>query len=229
VQFATGYRADLARLGHFCRERGIFFVVDAIQSLGQLPMDVRATGIDVLATGGHKWLCSPFGTGFAYVRRELIERMEPRWIGWTGMEACQSLDSLVDYDWSFRRDARRFEGGTLPFDGFAGLAESVGLLLEVGVERIERHVLGLLDPLIGWLRETPEAEILSDLEPARRSAIFCFRLPRAEAVFQALRGAGVTCALREGAIRLAPHLYNSRAEIERVVEILDARRAERWS
>lgn len=229
VQFATGYRADLAKLGRFCRERGIFFVVDAIQSLGQLPMDVRAMEIDILATGGHKWLCSPFGTGFAYVRRELIERMEPRWIGWTGMQACQSLDSLVDYEWSFRRDARRFEGGTLPFDGFAGMAESVGLLLEVGVERIERHLLGVLDPLIAWLQETPEAEILSDLEPARRSAIFCFRLPRAQAVHQALLRDGVTCVLREGAIRLSPHLYNSRADIDRVVEILDERRAERWS
>ena len=160
---------------------------------------------------------------------ELIERMEPRWIGWTGMQACSSLESLVDYDWTFRRDARRFEGGTLPFDGFAGMAESVELRLEVGVERIERHLLALLDPLIAWLRETPEAEILSDLDPERRSAIFCFRVPRAEAVFQALRREGVTCALREGAIRLAPHLYNSRAEIERVVEILDERRAERWS
>jgi cysteine desulfurase / selenocysteine lyase len=229
VQFATGYRADLAKLGSFCRERGIFFVVDAIQSLGQLPMKVREMGIDVLAAGGHKWLCSPFGTGFAYVRRELIERMEPRWIGWTAMEACSSLDSLVEYEWGFRRDARRFEGGTLPFDGFAGLAESVGLLLEVGVERIERHVLGLLDPLIAWLLETPEAEILSDLEPERRSAIFCFRVPGEAATFEALRQAGVACALREGAIRVAPHLYNSRGEIERVVEILNERRANRWS
>jgi cysteine desulfurase / selenocysteine lyase len=229
VQFATGYRADLAKLGAFCRARGIFFVVDAIQSLGQLPMDVRAMGIDVLAAGGHKWLCSPFGTGFAYVRRELIARMEPRWIGWTGMQACSSLDSLVDYDWTFRKDARRFEGGTLPFDGFAGFAESVGLLLEVGVERIERHVLGVLDPLIAWLRATPEAEILSDLELERRSAILCFRLPDAEAVFDALQRRGVTCAFREGAIRVAPHLYNSREEIERVVEILDGCRAGRWS
>ena len=178
VQFASGYRADLARFGALCRERGIFFVVDAIQSLGQLPLDVRETRVDVLAAGGHKWLCSPFGTGFAYVRRELIERMEPRWIGWTGMEACSSLESLVDYAWSPRRDARRFEGGTLPVDGFAGFTESLGLLTEAGPERTGRHVLALLDPLVEWLRETPEAEVLSDLEPEHRSAIFCFRVPR---------------------------------------------------
>ncbi|MBW3627826.1 MAG: aminotransferase class V-fold PLP-dependent enzyme [Gemmatimonadetes bacterium] len=229
VQFATGYRADLAKLGRFCRERGIFFVVDAIQSLGQLPLDVRELHIDVLATGGHKWLCSPFGTGFAYVRRELIARMEPRWIGWTGMQACSSLESLVDYEWTFRSDARRFEGGTLPYDGYAGLAASLGLLLEVGVDRIERHVLTVLDPLIAWLLETPEAEILSDLNPDCRSAILCFRLPEAERVFEELRGQGVACALREGAIRVAPHLYTSAEQIERVVEILDQCRARRWS
>jgi cysteine desulfurase / selenocysteine lyase len=221
VQFATGYRADLARFGALCRERGIFFVVDAIQSLGQLPLDVRELKIDVLAAGGHKWLCSPFGTGFAYVRRELIPRMEPRWIGWTGMEACSSLESLVDYAWSPRRDARRFEGGTLPVDGFAGFSEALGLFMEVGVERIERHVLGILDPLVDWLRERPGAEILSDLEPEHRSAIFCFRVPRAEEVFGRLREAGVLCAFREGAIRLSPHLYNTEAEIARVVEILE--------
>ena len=229
VQFATGYRADLASFGALCRERGIHFVVDAIQSLGQLPLDVREAGIDVLAVGGHKWLCSPFGTGFAYVRRELIPRMEPRWVGWTGMEACSSLESLVDYAWSPRRDARRFEGGTLPVDGFAGFTEAVGLLTEVGPERIGRHVLGILDPLIEWLRETPEAKILSDLEPAHRSAIFCFRVPRAEEAFDALRAAGVLCAFREGAIRLSPHLYNTEEEIGRVIEILNERRAGRWS
>jgi cysteine desulfurase/selenocysteine lyase len=229
VQFASGYRADLAKLGRFCRERGIFFVVDAIQSLGQLPLDVHDAQIDVLATGGHKWLCSPFGTGFAYVRRELIQRMEPRVVGWTGMEACASLDSLLDYRWEFRRDARRFEVGTLPFDGFAGLAESVGLLLEVGVERIESHVVDALAPLVEWLREVPEVEILSSLEPARRSAILCFRVPNGEAVFASLAAAGVTCALREGAIRVAPHLYNTRSEVERLVELLGEIRTRRWS
>lgn len=228
VQFATGYRADLERFGAFCRERGIFFVVDAIQSLGQLPMDVRAARVDVLATGGHKWLCSPWGTGFAYVRRELIERMQPAWVGWTGMNSSASLESLVEYQWSPRADARRFEGGTLPFDSFAAMAESIGLLLEVGVERIERHLQGVLEPVVDWLARRPEVEVVSDLDPARRSAILSFRPPEPASVFDALRLAGVTCSLREGAIRLAPHLYNVRSEAERVVEILEQRRAAGW-
>ena len=229
VQFGTGYRADLERFGRFCRERGIFFVVDAIQSLGQRPLDVRAAEIDVLATGGHKWLCSPWGTGFAYVRRELIQRMEPAWVGWTGMTAAAALEGVMDYAWSPRSDARRFEGGTLAFDLFAGMAESIGLLLEVGVERIAAHLDDALEPLLAWLRATPEVEVVSDLDPAYRSAIVSFRPPAAERVFEALRAAGVTCALRSGAIRVAPHLYNTRSELERVVEILDEGRATRWS
>ena len=229
VQFSTGYRADLVELGRFCRERGIFFVVDAIQALGQIPIDVREAEIDVLATGGHKWLCSPFGTGFAYVRRELIERMQPATVGWTGMEACASLDSLTDYRWSFRSDARRFEGGTLPFDRFAGFAAALGLFAEVGVPAIERHWRRLLEPLVEWLNGAPEVEVLSDLESERRSAILCFRPPEAERVHRSLQAAGILCAFREGAIRIAPHLYNTAAEVGRVVGVLDGGRSGGWT
>src|SRR5690606_25038292 len=91
VQFSTGFRADLERFGRFCRERDIFFVVDAIQSLGQIPLDVEAACIDIVATGGQKWLCAPFGTGFCYVRRGLLEQMEPLMVGWTGMTASADL------------------------------------------------------------------------------------------------------------------------------------------
>lgn len=221
VQFASGFRADLPRLGRACRERGVFFVVDAIQALGQLPLDVREAEVDVLATGGHKWLCSPFGTGFAYVRRELLPRMEPRVVGWTSLRASQDLSRLLDYRYEFVEEARKFEVATLPFAELAGLAASVDLLLEVGVERIEAHVRGLLDPLLGWLAEHPEVEVLSDTRPERRSGILCFRPPEAEAVFARLREAGVVCALREGAVRLSPHLYNDAGDMARVVEVLE--------
>lgn len=221
VQFASGFRADLPRLGRACRERGVFFVVDAIQALGHLPLDVREAEVDVLATGGHKWLCGPFGTGFAYVRRELLSRMEPRVVGWTAMRASQDLSRLLDYRFDFVEEARKFEVGTLPFAELAGLAASVELLVEVGPERIEAHVRGLLDPLLAWLAEHPEVEVLSDTRPERRSGIFCFRPPEAEAVFARLREAGVVCALREGAVRLSPHLYNDAGDVARVIEVLE--------
>ncbi|MDQ3556556.1 MAG: aminotransferase class V-fold PLP-dependent enzyme [Gemmatimonadota bacterium] len=221
VQFASGFRADLPRLGRACRERGIFFVVDAIQALGQLPLDVAEIRPDVLTTGGQKWLCGPFGTGFAYVRRELHRTLEPRLVGWTAMQACEDYASLLDYRFEFSEGARKFEVATPPFQDFAGLAESLSLLHRTGVERIAAHLRSLLDPLVEWASTHPGVELASAPEPERRSGIVCFRTARPEATWDALREGGVVCVLREGAIRVSPHLYNTEAEVRRVMEIVE--------
>jgi selenocysteine lyase/cysteine desulfurase len=220
VQFTDGYAADLERFGRLCRERGIHFVVDAIQAAGHLPLDVRAAGIDILATGGHKWLLGPFGTGFAYVRRELIDRLEPHDVGWTAMQASADLSALLDYRWALLPDARRFEVATPPFHDYAALGASLELLLEVGIDRIRAHVLALLDPLIEWLSGHEAFEIVSDTTPAHRSGILSFRTRDAHGAFEALTAAGVVCSLREGAIRVAPHLYNTTEEMETVIAAL---------
>jgi cysteine desulfurase / selenocysteine lyase len=225
VQYVTGHSMDLSSYGRFCRERGIWFVVDAIQALGQLPIDVRESPIDLLATGGHKWLCAPFGTGFTYVRRELVTRLEPRTVGWTAMKGTLDYNSLADYRYEFWDTARRFEVATQPHQDQVALAESLSLLAEAGPDRIRAHLLGLLDPLIDWLRESDRAEIVSDLRPDRRSGIFSFRPGDAEQAFRALTRAGVVCVLREGAIRLSPHLYNTADDIARVMDVLSAEAA----
>jgi cysteine desulfurase/selenocysteine lyase len=219
VQFATGWLADVPAFGRFCRERGIAFVVDGIQALGQVPFDVREAGVDVLAAGGHKWLCGPFATGFTYVRRELVESLEPPLVGWTSMEASFDYTRCVDYRWDWVPGARRYEVATQPFQDLAGFAESIGLLLEVGVRRIRRHVLGLVDPLAAWLAERG-VEIVSDMAPERRSGIFCFRPRDLAGAYRALHHAGVACVVREGAIRLSPHLYNTADEMARVMDVL---------
>ncbi|HVG45171.1 MAG TPA: aminotransferase class V-fold PLP-dependent enzyme [Longimicrobium sp.] len=221
VQFATGWLADLPAFGRFCRERGIWFVVDAIQALGPVPIDVREARIDVLAAGGHKWLCGPFGTGFAYVRRELIARMEPRVVGWTAMQASADYADCCAYRWEPVDDARRFEVATQPFQDVAGFAASLELLLEVGPERIREHVLGILDPLAEWLAGRGEARVVSAMEPARRSGIFAFQLGDTAKAFAALRGAKVQCVVREGSIRLSPHLYNTAEEVAVVMNVLE--------
>lgn len=219
VQFASGYRADLEMFGRFCRERDILFVVDAIQSLGSDAIDVRSAGIDVLASGGHKWLLSPFGTGFAYVRRELHDVLTPRVIGWTGMTASKDIASLTEYRWEFREGAGRYEVATLPFQDFAGFAASLELLLEIGVERIRAHREWALAPLTEWLAGNPAAAAC-DLRPQHRSGIVAVRPAEMEWVARDLERARVVFAAREGAIRLSPHLYNTREEIETVVDIL---------
>jgi cysteine desulfurase/selenocysteine lyase len=220
VQFTNGWVGDLEALGRACREHGTWFVVDAIQALGQRPLDVRACGIDVLAAGGHKWLCGPFGTGFTYVRREVIGRMEPHLIGWTSMTASADLGRVLDYEYAFVEGARRFEVATQPWQDYAGFAESLELIDEAGPARIREHVLALLDPLAAWL-QARGVEVTSDPRPERRSGIFSFRPADAAVAHRALSRAGVGCVVREGAVRLAPHLYNQPEDLETVMDVLD--------
>ena len=219
VQFTSGWVADLEALGRACRQHGTWFVVDGIQALGQLPVDVRACGIDVMAAGGHKWLCGPFGTGFTYVRREVVGRMEPHLIGWTSMTASADLERVLDYEYAFVQGARRFEVATQPWQDYAGLGESLELLLDADPARVRAHVLGLLDPLAAWLAERG-VEVTSDARPERRSGIFSFRPANAAGVNRALARAGVGCVLREGAVRLSPHLYNQPEDVETVMDVL---------
>ena len=226
VQFATGWNADLEKFGRACRAQGTWFVVDAIQALGCLPVDVRAADVDILATAGHKWLCAPFGTGFAYVRGELAGQLEPPVVGWTAMTASADLARCVDYRWEFVDDAQRFEVSTQAWQDVAGFAEAMELLLETGIERIRGHVFGLIDPLAAWLGEQEDATIVSGMDPGQRSGVFAFRLGDTERAYAALHRAGVRCALREGAIRIAPHLYNTAEEMATVMDVLERR--ERW-
>lgn len=228
VQFATGYRADLERFGRFCHERGIFFVVDAIQALGQIPTDVRRCHVDILATGGQKWLCAPFGTGFVYIRDELLEKIDPVMVGWTGMTASGDVASLTDYRWGWRPDAQRFEVATLPFHDFAGFTASVELLMEVGVDRIAAHTRRLLEPLEWWLEGQDGVELVTPRDAARQSAILAFRTPTVNTVYERLAAAGVVCGQREGAIRIAPHLYNDAEDIARVLQVLEECRLDGW-
>jgi len=221
VQFATGWTADLVRFGQACRRNGTWFVVDAIQALGCVPVDARAAEIDILACGGHKWLCGPFGTGFAYVRRALADRIEPPTVGWTAMAASADYADCCGYRWELVDGARRFEVATQPFQDYAGFAESVELLLETGPERIRAHVLTLHQPLIDWLASRDDAEIVTELSPERRSGVLSFRVGDTNRAYAALHRAGIGCVPREGAIRLSPHLYNTNAEVARVMDVLE--------
>ena len=220
VQFTDGFTADLAALGAACRAAGTWFVVDAIQALGAVPVDVRSAKVDLLATGGQKWLCSPFGTGFTWVRRELIGRLEPRVVGWTAMRASADLAHVIDYDFDLVDEARRFEVATQPWQDYAGMAESLALLNEADPARVRAHVTALLDPLIDFL-DARGIDVLGDRRPERRSGILAFRPADPDAVFRALTQAGIVGALREDAIRLSPHLYNTAEDVARVMEVLE--------
>jgi cysteine desulfurase/selenocysteine lyase len=211
VGFATGVVADLERLGAACRERDIWFVVDAIQGLGALALDVHRTNVDVLACGAQKWLLSPWGTGFTWLRSDLVRQLAPQPVSWMGVAGSDDFSRLLDYDLRWRDDARRFEQITLPFQDFAGMAASLALLHELGpsdvVDHIQRRTREILDGAerLGIPVITPRA---------RHAGIACLRPDDAAAASQRLNEARVSHSVREGTIRLSPHCYTTKRDVE---------------
>ncbi len=222
VEFLSGYRTDLQAIGAFCRERGIYFVVDGIQSLGVIPMDVRACSIDLLATGGPKWLLGPRGQGFLFCRREIIPDIRPVL---TGAGGVIDEDNYLQYNLTFAGNADRFHIGTMNTAGIVGLKASVEMLMAVGIANIKKRVMELTDLLIAGLQEHGYP-IFSNLEPEHRSGIVTFDTPDAEAVHAGLYAQKVIVSLRSGQsgesyIRVSPHGYNNEGDIQRFLAALD--------
>jgi selenocysteine lyase/cysteine desulfurase len=222
VGFATGYRADINAIGRRCRERGIWFVVDAIQGLGPLPLDAHACEADIIACGAQKWLLSPWGAGFVYVREELARTLEPPMVSWMAVRGSDDFRRLLDYDLTWRDDARRFEFITLPFQDFAGMNASLELLLELGPAAIERHVGTLVGEVAAWAQGRTDVSLVTPADPAHRAGIVCVRPRDAEATSRRLAEAGIAHSQREGAIRLAVHAFTTREEIARALAVFGA-------
>jgi selenocysteine lyase/cysteine desulfurase len=221
VQFGSGYTVDLAALSHACTESATWLVVDAIQAVGQLPVDVQAVPVDVLACGGQKWLLSPWGSGFVYVRRGLFDLLPPADVGWMAYAGTDDLNRLTEYSSTLRPNARRYELVTLPYQDIAGMVASMRLLLELGIAAIRDHLAAIEAPMLTWAEQHGIA-VSSPTDPAHRSAIICLDLPEAARAYGALRRAGVVTSLREGSVRISPHLYNTVDDLARVSEVLDA-------
>jgi selenocysteine lyase/cysteine desulfurase len=222
VQYSTGQRHDLAALGRFCRERQILFCVDAIQSIGALPVDVRGTNIDYLSADGHKWLLGPEGAGIFFCRRELLEKTRPALIGW--MNVVDHLN-YGKYDFTLKSDARKFECGTHNVPGLLALKGSVDLLMAVEIEAIAARIRGLTDRLIDGLR-SKGYQVISPRGDGEWSGIVSFASPtgEAEGIWRRLRAEHrIELAVREGRLRASPHFYNTDEQIDRLVEALPAR------
>ena len=221
TQFSNGYTVDLAALSRVTRATGKWLVVDAIQGIGQVPVDVQATPVDFLACGGQKWLLSPWGTGFLYVRKELCTQLEPTFAGWAAFMGSDDYTRLTAYDPRPWPDARRFELLTHAVQDFAALNESLDLILGAGVAAIARHTRMLHQPIIEWAAQS--GATITSPQGARGSAILCVR-PVADvaSIYARLAAHGVHCSLREGSIRLSPHLFNTVADLTGVAALLDA-------
>jgi len=221
VQYASGHKADLSLLGRACRERGVLFCIDAIQALGASPLDARAVYGDVVASGGQKWLCAPWGSGFVYVRKELHAHFDPPMVSWLSQEGAMRLDDRERYALNWRGDARKFELATLGVQDYLGLARSLEVLLEMGIDRIRRHIDTVHGPLLEWVDAHPEVRLVTPRDPARRAGIISFMPRSTQESATALADAGVVCGVRAGLLRLAPHFYNTPEEMEEVVSVLE--------
>jgi selenocysteine lyase/cysteine desulfurase len=219
VQFGTGFRMDLARIGKFCRQRDIVFVVDAIQGLGALSLDVRRDSIDALAADGHKFLLGPEGAAILFVSERILERIRPTMVGWLSVKG--DFDSLLNYRLDYRDGAARFISGSLNMVGIHGLGASIDLFLETGIDRIERHLLALTDHLVEGLRAKGYG-VISSRRPGEASAIVCCTHDRHSArdLYHRLVENRIIVSHRLERLRIAPHFYNTTEEVDTLLEKL---------
>lgn len=225
VQWHTGLRLDLARLGAACRVQGILFFVDAIQEFGALPMDVQACQIDCLAAGSHKWQMGPQGMGVFYCCEEWLQRLAPSRLGW----------HMLEDPFRFERAGRgpaatgwRFEPGSPNHLGQVALHAALGVLEEYGLERVAARVLDNTRRLHAGLQDIPGVRLTSDTRPGRFAGIVCFT-PLGTAtrtVFGHLNRLRVVCAWRGDGIRLSPHFYQGRNEMDALLTAVEDALAE---
>ncbi|MGF6693117.1 aminotransferase class V-fold PLP-dependent enzyme [Metapseudomonas resinovorans] len=219
VQYASGLRLDLQRLGKECRRRGVLFCVDAIQQLGALPFDAQAIDCAFAMADGHKWMLGPEGLGVFYCRIDLREQLKLHEYGWHMLEHPGDYERA---DWTPSRTARRFECGSPNMLGAMALEASLSLLEEVGMEQ----VAVALGERVQWLQEglakIPGTQLLSPLNPARRAGILSFRLDGwdNQTLFEQLRAKQVVCAQRGGGIRFSPHFYTEPRVIDETLALL---------
>ena len=219
VEYASGQRHELARIGKKCRERKVRFCVDAIQSLGVVPIDVEAMHIDYLSADGHKWLMGPEGAGLFYCRRELIERTRPLMVGWMNVIDPQNYGN---YNYTLKSDAGRFECGTYNIPGLLGLKASMDLLIKVGTTPIFERLKVLTDRLIAGLH-AKNYQIISPRGLGQWSGIVSFTSPTHDhtKIAHTLRTHHKTeIAVREGRLRVSAHFYNTEAQIDALVAAL---------
>jgi selenocysteine lyase/cysteine desulfurase len=220
VEYASGLRLDLVRLGALCRQKAIALCVDAIQGLGACAHDVQAMHIDFMMADAHKWLLGPEGVAVFYCRPEWRERLTLRQFGWHMVEHAGDFERQ---DWTVARGARRFECGSPNMLGIHALAASLSLLEEIGIAEIERRLLERVEHAISTIAASPDLELITDATPGRLAGIVTFRSKRRAAaqLYSELTDHNVVCALRGGGLRFSPHFYTPLDQLDLALNYLD--------
>ena len=220
VQYASGRRMDLQKIGDHCHQHQVLFCVDAIQAIGALQFDVQKIHADFVAADGHKWMLGPEGLALFYCRRELLDRLKLNQFGWHMVENNTDYDAMDQ--WQPAQSARRFECGSPNMLGTHALEASLSVIEEVGIEAIEEQILDNTDFLMTELAKLQDVEVLSPGDQPVRSGIVTFHRHKSDqsALFQYLKDQQVVCALRGGGIRISPHFYTPREKLDRLLQLI---------
>ena len=221
VQYGTGLKLDLVRLGAACRERDILFCVDAIQSLGAMVFDVQACQADFVMADGHKWLMGPEGIALFYCRSEIMDRLDLKQYGWHMLEDALNFDQQI---WEIASSARRFECGSPNMTGVHALHASMTLIDEIGMPVIEQRVLENTRFMVDFFSQREDRyQLITPAAAHQQAGIVTFRplTETPESLYDMLTQENVACALRGGGIRFSPHFYTPRKKLFKALELLD--------
>lgn len=219
VQFASGFRMDLERLGRLVRQHDALMVVDAIQALGVVPMDVEAQLVDVAAGAGHKWLMAPEGVGYLYLSDRARERIQPTLVGWISVP---DPEDFQNFEQGWNKGSLAWETGTGPAALIHGLNASLELLTALGVANTSLYLEKLTDHLCERL-ETKQYQVVSSRLAAEKSQIVCIRHhggSSAMSLYAHLKTQNIITAPRGDRLRIAPHVYNTVEEMDQLVDAL---------
>lgn len=217
TSFVTGARADLAAVTAACHDRDVFVLVDGVQEFGAMRMDLPALGVDGLGAATQKMLLSTYGLGVLFCRRDRADRMRPPSLTRMGVDWGDSHESDLSDDYRYRDGAPRFEVGNPNFAGLFALDGALSLIEDVGPDVIEAHTLRLARRLVDGLTHLP-VELLTP--PDAHAGLVVFRAPRMETVQAALSAAGITIAVRRGAIRASVHVFNVDQDVDHLLDVL---------
>jgi len=217
VQFTSGWRTDIKKLGDFCRERGIVFSVDGIQGAGALYPDLKNCNVDFFAGGTQKWIMALQGLSYFYISDNLLAKLDQKFLGWLSVESAWEL---LNYDTKLKEDAARFQNGTQNAIATFALHASLKMFTEYGIRNVEKDVLENSIYFIGELLKVGIKPLLAETDAENLSGIVSFPFPEPELNLQKLAAENIYGELRNGSFRFAPHFYNTREEIDMVVEEL---------
>ena len=214
VCFMNGFRSDVKAISKLARDRGAYMMLDDYQDAGTRPIDVKALGLDFYITGALKYLLSPSGVAFLYVRSELIEKLTPTITGWFGQQNPFGFD-VRHFDPA--TTARRFEAGSPPVPHVYAVRAALGLLSEVGFENIAQHVASLAQALMEGARKL---EIKIKTPADTRGPLVVLQMKDVEKVVAILAKQNIVASNRMDGLRVSFHLYNNLDDVRAVLDVL---------